>query len=259
MKKRLLTQFVILVLAAAPVPVYASSLDDVINQNTVEQTQENQNQTNADNSLGGIFSSNHEQSEDMLEDMNNIVDMSTQTALTMKISGPLAMAASTVVQLLFYVLILGLPVAVLADLGFIVIPFLRTGAGIGGQVNGTNNSMNNGYNNGYNGYNGYNSYRSGYNKGYNNGGMMNQNSITSNAQMDKTKFLFIPVSNEAIMVASSQGSAVEKAKSYVKDSVVKVVVTIAIATLMITGALPKLALFIGTSAGNSLVSAIGNM
>lgn len=260
MRKKLIVMCVWFLMATVPVPVIAQSLDDVVNSTTDGEVTNDAVQKNAQESVQD--NSSNVYSTSVLDDINSKSDMSKQTEMTKNASGPIFAASSLLTQLIFYLITLGLPVAVLADLGFLVIPFLRTG-GVNSQSNmlGQNGGMAGGMMGGMN--RGY-GMAGGMNRGYGmNGGMMGgMNSGMAGGMnagqqpITQDKFLIIKVSENVIAIASSQVSTTEKMKEYVKDSIVKVVASGIMAVLFVTGALTKLSIFLGEAVGNAIVSNI---
>lgn len=245
MRKKLFVTWTWIMLLLVPVPVFAASLDEVVTQNEAQGSGTNNGDANGSSSI--------------IDSISEKSDMSKETEITAKISSPLIKAASIVAQIMFYIIVALLPVSVLADLGFLVIPFARTG---GQQSNMTGqNSMNNGYGGMSTGYGGMGMNRYG-GMGMNRyGGMgMGMNNGMGNAGQQpimENKFLGIKVSENVIAIASSQVSTVEKIKEYAKDTTVKIVFSGVICVLLITGVLTRVALTIGDSVGNAISSAGG--
>lgn len=259
MKKKTLVACMLFMLATTPVPIMAASLDDIVTQQEV-QAEIGSDNTGTTNSSNGTSVSGS-----VIDDIAQHSDMSKQDEMTAKISSPLYKAANICVQLLFYIIMLFMPVQVLADLGFIVLPIGRTGNGNNGMQGnmqgGMNGGMNSGFGGGYGG--GYGSrygggYNSGYGGGYNsmNNGMgngMNGAGMTG----DKTKFLCIPVSENVVQIAYAQDTFGNKMKTYFKDAAIKAIFGGACAVLFVTGVTTRLAIVIGNAAGNALASASG--
>lgn len=247
MRKKLFVTWAWIMLLLVPVPVFAASLDEVVTQNEAQGSGTNN---------GGNSSSNS-----IIDSISEKSDMSKETEITAKISSPLIKAASIVVQIMFYIIVGCIPISTLADLGFLVIPFARTG---GQQSNMLGeNSMNNGYGGMSTGYGGMGMNRyGGMGMGMNRyGGMgMGMNNGTGNAGQQpimENKFIGIKVSENVIAIASSQVSMVEKLKVYAKDATVKIIFSGVICVLLITGVLTRIALTIGGSVGNAISSAGG--
>lgn len=251
MKKKTLVACMLFMLAATPVPIMAASLDDIVTQ------QEVQAEIGSDNTSG--TSSSSSTSGSVLDDIAQHSDMSKQDEMTAKIASPLYKVANIGVQLLFCIIMLFMPVQVLADLGFIVLPIGRTGNGNDGMQCNMQGGMHggmSGYGGGYSG--GYGSRYGGMGGGYNsmNNGM-NNGMNGAGAMGDKTKFLCIPVSENVVQIAYAQDTFGNKMKTYFKDAAIKAIFGGACAVLFVTGVTTRLAIVIGNAAGNALASASG--
>lgn len=259
MKKRIAVMCTFVMLAITPAPILAASLDDVINQQ--------QEQTTA-NEVSAEVQSNNTSSGSVLDDIASKANLEKEHEITKKVASPLYIAASVITQCLYYIIVLALPVQVLANLGFITIPFLRMGGPAESNMigqNGMNNGMNAGM--GYGNRYGAGGMGMGYGSRYGAGGMgygagmgmnsgMGMNGAAGQPIM-KDKFIVIPVSENVIAIANSQVKTIDKVKEYVKDSVITVVAASGIGVLMITGVLTKLGLIIGNAVGNAITSAGG--
>ena len=249
MKKKTLVACMLFMLATTPVPIMAASLDDIVTQ------QEVQAEIGSDSTSGTSSSSSTSTSGSVLDDIAQHSDMSKQDEMTAKIASPLYKVANIGVQLLFYIIMLFMPVQVLADLGFIVLPIGRTGNGNNGMQGNMQGGMNSGYNSMNSGYNSMNNGRyNGMNSGYNS---MNNGMNGAGAMGDKTKFLCIPVSENVVQIAYAQDTFGNKMKTYFKDAAIKAIFGGACAVLFVTGVTTRLAIVIGNAAGNALASASG--
>lgn len=256
MKKKTLVACMLFMLATTPVPIMAASLDDIVTQ------QEVQAEIGSDSTSGTSSSSSASTSGSVLDDIAQHSDMSKQDEMTAKIASPLYKVANIGVQLLFYIIMLFMPVQVLADLGFIVLPIGRTGNGNDGMQGNMQGGMHggmSGYGGGYGSrYGGMGGGYSGYGGGYNsmNNGM-NNGMNGAGAMGDKTKFLCIPVSENVVQIAYAQDTFGNKMKTYFKDAAIKAIFGGACAVLFVTGVTTRLAIVIGNAAGNALASASG--
>lgn len=260
MKKKTLVACMLFMLATTPVPIMAASLDDIVTQQEVQADIQSDSTSGASNSSSNSGSS---ASGSVLDDIAQHSDMSKQDEMTAKISSPMYKVANIFVQVIFYIIMLFMPVQVLADLGFIVLPLGRTGDGNNSAHGNMQGGMNSGYGSGYGG--GYGSgYGSRYGGGYS-GGYNSMNSSMGNgmngagAMGDKTRFLCIPVSENVVQIAYSQETFSVKMRTYFKDAAVKTIFGGACAVLFVTGVTTRLAIVVGNAVGNAIVGAGGMM
>lgn len=266
-----------LAFSSASIGVSASSLDDVIGANQQEQqnTQVEQSTTGnveipVDNqSTSGKTNSGYVSGEDFISSLQGSTDLTQHQEVVENAKPVMNKVASIIVQLLSYLITIGLTVRVVLDLTYIVLPFTRSflsngymgnaQAGAGGMPNQAMGGM--GGMGGMSGGMGMGGYgmRGGMGMGMNRmggmsggmggmqqgmqGGMNNQNM----SRMGETQW----VSNAALnaVAAESQpgpdGKAVSPFKLYIKDMTVIMVLTPILLALALTGTLTDLGFLLG--------------
>ena len=267
-----------LAFSSASIGVSASSLDDVIGANQQEQqnTQVEQSTTGnveipVDNqSTSGKTNSGYVSGEDFISSLQGSTDLTQHQEVVENANPVMNKVASIIVQLLSYLITIGLTVRVVLDLTYIVLPFTRSflsngymgnaQAGAGGMPNqamggmggmggmsggmgmGGGYGMRGGMGMGMNRMGGMSGGMGGMQQGMQ-GGMNNQNM----SRMGETQW----VSNAALnaVAAESQpgpdGKAVSPFKLYIKDMTVIMVLTPILLALALTGTLTDLGFLLG--------------
>lgn len=267
-----------LAFSSASIGVSASSLDDVIGANQQEQqnTQVEQSTTGnveipVDNqSTSGKTNSGYVSGEDFINSLQGSTDLTQHQEVVENAKPVMNKVASIIVQLLSYLITIGLTVRVVLDLTYIVLPFTRSflsngymgnaQAGAGGMPNqamggmggmggmsggmgmGGGYGMHGGMGMGMNRMGGMSGGMGGMQQGMQ-GGMNNQNM----SRMGETQW----VSNAALnaVAAESQpgpdGKAVSPFKLYIKDMTVIMVLTPILLALALTGTLTDLGFLLG--------------
>ena len=267
-----------LAFSSVSIGVSASSLDDVIGANQQEQqnTQVEQSTTGnveipVDNqSTSGKTNSGYVSGEDFISSLQGSTDLTQHQEVVENAKPVMNKVASIIVQLLSYLITIGLTVRVVLDLTYIVLPFTRSflsngymgnaQAGAGGMPNqamggmggmggmsggmgmGGGYGMRGGMGMGMNRMGGMSGGMGGMQQGMQ-GGMNNQNM----SRMGETQW----VSNAALnaVAAESQpgpdGKAVSPFKLYIKDMTVIMVLTPILLALALTGTLTDLGFLLG--------------
>lgn len=276
-----------LVFSSASISVSAASLDDVIGSNqqqqqveqgtTGEQTPvDNGSSSNTTGSWGG--SAGYVTSDDFIGSLQGATDLTGHQSVVENAKPVMNKVASIIVQLLSYLITIGLTVRVVLDLTYIVLPFTRSflsngymgnaQAGAGGMPNQAMGGM--GGMGGMSGGMGMGGYgmrggmgmggMGGMNRGMAQqgmqGGMNNQNM----SRMGEIQW----VSNAALNAVAAEsgtgpdGKAVSPFKLYIKDMTVIMILTPVLLVLALTGTLTDLGFLLGDviCAG---ISSIGGM
>lgn len=273
-----------LVFSSASLGVSAASLDDVIGANQTQQSQQveqsttgEQNQTPVDNgstsnttqeNTTGNSKPGYVTSEDFISSLQGSTDLTGHQEVVENAKPVMNKIASIIVQLLSYLITIGLTIRVVLDLTYITLPFTRSflgngymgnaQAGAGGMPNqamggmggmGMGSPMGGGMGMGGMGMGrmgGMGMNRMGGMGGMQ-GGMQNGMNNQNMSRMGETQW----VSNAALnaVAAESQpgpdGKAVSPFKLYVKDMTVIMVVTPILLTLALTGTLTDLGFLLG--------------
>lgn len=292
MKKLLvLAMTCMLTFGTSIMPVCASSLDDVIGQNTEVQTevpaaetpntttentqQVTQEQPTQDNSYDGAS-----YNDQYMQNLKDATNLSQPSAGAAKINASVKKVASFIVQVLSYAVTAFLVVRVLIDICYITLPFTRAflangysgngqagGAGMGGMGMGMQGGMGGmgmgGMSGGY-GMGGYGMHRGygmgGMGMGGMQGGMGGMQQPGASSAAGRTQWVsgaaLNAVAAESMM--GQDGKAVSPLKAYAKDMTIVLIITPVLLTLAITGALTQLGFLIGDVISRAVAS-IGNM
>lgn len=250
--RRMTVLLLFLMLAIFPVATYAeSSLTDLANSAASQSS---------DTTRSGSGSDAVAQTNEMLQGLSAVTDVSEQDETVKKMVTPLQSAVTIIVQALAYIITLGLSVRILCDLTYITLPFLRGLLGPGVQQGGpAGNAYGGGYgydNGGY-GSGGYGN--GGYgNGGYGNGGYGRRNyggrqNVGNQPGGVGGGFQLV---SEAAVGAVQAG--VSPLKTYAKDMLGILILTPILLVLVITGTLADLGFTIG-SLVSSLIGQAGTL
>lgn len=280
-----------LVFSSASISVSAASLDDVIGTNQQQNTEVEQGNTgsqtpvdngsnynattNSNNSSGNA---GYVTSDDFIGSLQNATDLTGHQEVVENAKPVMNKVAAIIVQILSYLITIGLTIRVVLDLTYIVLPFTRSflsngymgnaQAGAGGMPNsmggmggmgGMSGGMGMGGMNGMGGY-GMRGGMGGYGMHGGMGGMGGMNGMGGMQQgmqggMNNQNMSHMGavqwVSNAALnaVAAESQpgpdGKAVSPFKLYIKDMVVIMILTPILLALALTGTLTDLGFLLG--------------
>ena len=113
--------FIFLVFALLPIPVYADSLADLANSSSSSDEAITESDIVEDSGSSSAISETNE----MIQGLSAVADMTEQNETVVKIVTPLQKIVTILVQLGCYILTLGLTLRCVLDLIYILLPFSR--------------------------------------------------------------------------------------------------------------------------------------
>ncbi len=286
-RKNLAIAYIMAVLLTFPLSmsdVYATSLDDVINENVQETKQETPapaetNKPAETQTQTTTSEHNYVDTDTWIESMRDATDYTQPNEVANKVNSSIKKGASIAVQILAYVTTTFLTVRVLLDLLYIAIPFLRSflsnGYAGNAQAGGGMNMMNSGMPGMGGGFGGGFGGGMGMSNGFGGGYGMNRMGLGLNGmgiggmqqgQMGATPALgrIQLISNAALNAVAAEGvpgpSGVAQSalKAYAKDMTITLIATPIFLILAVSGAFTNLGFLLGDALAK-MVSSIGGM
>lgn len=240
LKSSLIAMAIATCMMTSVVPVQAASLDDIVAENTEQQSEvqiinethtetvnEIQEQTDIDNTEEYITA------DQFINSMKDVTDVTTvESEAVHKINGAISKTVGVVIQILSYMAIALLSVRVVLDILFIAIPFSRslfvsTDAGQGGPSAGM----------------GGNPFDGGM-------GSMNSMNQQAPASQSQSKGSIQWISGAAMNAVDMNETVAGSFKYYIKDMVVVLTLTPVLIILAVTGVLTNLGFLLGDVAVN---------
>ena len=291
MKKFLAITAALVIALSAPVPAYASSLDELISSEEQQTVQESSAATTESQSGQSLSESNAQYSQSIKDLMISATDVGEVDETTKEITKTFSSKVGKVVTIITYCVIAALGFVIVMDLAYITVPPLQTflangrvgvpnptivaqagaqqqsmqqpgmggmGMGMGGGFGGM--GMGGGFGGGFGG----NRYGMGGmgGMGMNTMGGMGMNGMPGQQQMPQQNFVSkIKLVSDAALnaVATAQVTGVNAYKIYAKDMVIILTVAPLLLVLNISGVLPRLGIFIADLIANGLSNVNGMM